>query len=188
MAIFNFNVTNANGFKVEKVSTIETDCSSVYLYKIKATASDSVRFSLSGNYENAIYTVLGVDTAIVGEVTVSYGSDLYISFSIINSGVSGTFLSAILTIDNDTSVVNYTSERTRLNDNTVCGLDGDKHYTHDQPTVSSSWTITHNLGKYCSVTAVDTAGTVWIGQVSYIDLNSLTIIFNASFSGSAYCN
>lgn len=188
MAIFNFNVTNAAGFNVEKTSTIETDCASIYVYKINATTNDSVRFSLSGSYENAIYTELGVDTTLAGEVTVTYGTDLYISFSVLNSGAAGTFLSATLTIDNDTSVVNYTSERTRLNDNTPCGLEGDKHYTHDQPTVSSVWTITHNLGKYCSVTAVDTAGTVWIGQVDYIGLNSLTVTFNASFSGSAYCN
>lgn len=188
MAIFNFNVTKAAGFNVEKTSTIETDCASIYVYKINATTSDSVRFSLSGSYENAIYTELGVDTALAGEVTVTYGTDLYISFSVLNSGAAGTFLSATLTIDNDTSVVNYSSERTRLNDNTPCGLEGDKHYTHDQAMVASVWTITHNLEKHCSVTSVDTAGTVWIGQVDYIDLNSLTITFNASFSGSAYCN
>lgn len=64
----------------------------------------------------------------------------------------------------------------------------DKHYTHDQGMPSQVWTINHNLNKYPTAAAVDTAQTVVMGQIDYIDLNNLTITFNASFSGEAYLN
>ena len=64
----------------------------------------------------------------------------------------------------------------------------DLHYAHDQGVPSLVWTVNHNLGKYPSAAAVDTAGSVVMGQVDYIDTNNITITFNASFSGVAYIN
>lgn len=65
---------------------------------------------------------------------------------------------------------------------------GDKHYTHEQGIPKKTWTISHGLNKYPTAAAVDTAQTVVIGEINYIDLNNLTITFNASFSGEAYLN
>jgi len=64
----------------------------------------------------------------------------------------------------------------------------DKNFVFDQGVPSSQWTVNHGLNKYASATAVDTAGSIVVGQIDYIDLNNLTITFNASFSGSAYIN
>jgi hypothetical protein len=64
----------------------------------------------------------------------------------------------------------------------------DKHYTHDQGMPSQVWTINHGLNKFPAVVAVDTAGSVVVGQIQYIDLNNITITFNASFSGEAFIN
>mgnify|MGYP003638860753 CR=1 FL=1 len=64
----------------------------------------------------------------------------------------------------------------------------DKHYSHDQGVPSRAWVINHGLNKYPSAVAVDSAKTVVVGEIEYIDLNNLTITFNASFSGSAYLN
>ena len=64
----------------------------------------------------------------------------------------------------------------------------DKHYTHDQGMPSQVWTINHGLNKYPTAAAVDTAQTVVMGQIDYVDLNNITITFNASFSGEAYLN
>ena len=61
-------------------------------------------------------------------------------------------------------------------------------YKHRQTASSSVWTVVHNLGKFPSVTVVDSAGTEWIGDVKYIDDNSLTISFAVAFSGIAYLN
>lgn len=59
------------------------------------------------------------------------------------------------------------------------------YYRHSQPIAASVWTITHNLGWRPSVNVVDTAGTELVGAVDYVDLNTLTISFNAAFSGTA---
>ena len=64
----------------------------------------------------------------------------------------------------------------------------DKAYTHTQSVSATTWVITHSLDKYASVTVVDSAGTVVIGQVDYNSLNQITLTFKASFSGKAYIN
>lgn len=64
----------------------------------------------------------------------------------------------------------------------------DKAYTHNQMASSSVWTVNHNLGKKPSVTVVDTADTVFIGEIDYINDNSLVLTFAFPFSGKAYLN
>lgn len=59
-------------------------------------------------------------------------------------------------------------------------------YTHNQGTSASTWTITHNLGYYPSVTVVDNGDNVVIGDVSYISANQVSVSFSASFGGKAY--
>lgn len=61
-------------------------------------------------------------------------------------------------------------------------------YTHTQSSSASTWTITHNMNKYPSVTIVDSAGTTVDGSVDYVSLNAVTINFCGAFSGKAYFN
>jgi hypothetical protein len=70
----------------------------------------------------------------------------------------------------------------------ILDFDQLRTYVHDQGIPSLVWSINHNLDKYPSAAAIDTAKTVVVGQIEYIDLNNLTITFNASFSGEAYIN
>lgn len=64
----------------------------------------------------------------------------------------------------------------------------DKNYVHTQNEPSETWTITHNLAKYPSVSVVDSAGTVVYGQIDYNSTNQATLTFSSSFSGKAYFN
>lgn len=64
----------------------------------------------------------------------------------------------------------------------------DKNYVFIQSTPSATWNITHNLGKFPSVSVVDSANTVVYGDIDYIDNNSLTVTFSAAFGGKAYMN
>jgi hypothetical protein len=64
----------------------------------------------------------------------------------------------------------------------------DSFYTHDQLVASTSWTIDHNLGKFPSITVVDSGGTVGYGDVAYISPNQATVSFPSAFAGKAYCN
>jgi hypothetical protein len=64
----------------------------------------------------------------------------------------------------------------------------DANYVHSQGVPASQWVITHNLGKKSSVTVVDSADQVVIGQVTYNSVNQVTLDFQGSFSGKAYFN
>ena len=61
-------------------------------------------------------------------------------------------------------------------------------YVHRQDTASSTWVIVHGLGKFPSVTVVDSGNSVVVGTVTYDSPNQVTITFEASFSGKAYLN
>lgn len=68
------------------------------------------------------------------------------------------------------------------------GSGGDLHYTYVQAVASALWTIAHNLGKFPSITVVDTSGNVVEGAPVEIDANNCSIAFNSAFSGTAYLN
>lgn len=62
------------------------------------------------------------------------------------------------------------------------------YYLHDQQVASSTWTITHNLGKFASINIVDTANEEVVGDVAYNSINQITVTFSAPVSGKAYIN
>lgn len=70
----------------------------------------------------------------------------------------------------------------------VLAPSADKHFAYEQATASDTWTIHHNLNKFPSVSIVDTANTQVVGEVEYIDTNTVRITFNAPFGGYAYLN
>lgn len=59
-------------------------------------------------------------------------------------------------------------------------------YIHNQSTSSATWTITHNLGFYPSVSVVDSGGNYVVGDVTYVSLNVVSIAFSSAFGGKAY--
>jgi hypothetical protein len=61
-------------------------------------------------------------------------------------------------------------------------------HIHNQTVSSSTWSITHNLNKYPSVSIVDSSNEEVIGEVEHINSNSLTVKFSAPFSGKAFLN
>ena len=70
---------------------------------------------------------------------------------------------------------------------------GDITFTHNQNSSSSTWVITHNLGRFPSVTVVDSANSIVIGTVVYNSNKQLTITFFSggsalAFQGKAYLN
>jgi hypothetical protein len=67
-------------------------------------------------------------------------------------------------------------------------INSDWGYVHTQTSPSITWTITHNLNKYPSVTIVDSAGTVVEGDISYSNTNLVVVTFSSTFSGKAYFN
>ena len=70
----------------------------------------------------------------------------------------------------------------------VLSPSADKYFAYEQSTASDTWTIHHNLNKFPSVSIVDTANTQVVGEVEYLDTNTVRITFNAPFGGYAYLN
>ncbi|MDU4953643.1 MAG: siphovirus ReqiPepy6 Gp37-like family protein [Clostridium sp.] len=65
---------------------------------------------------------------------------------------------------------------------------GDKSYIHNQISSQNKWTIKHNLSKYPSVVITDSGGNQVMGDVKYIDLNTIEVSFSGVFAGMAYLN
>jgi len=64
----------------------------------------------------------------------------------------------------------------------------DKTFEFDQPTPAAVWNITHNLGKFPSITVIDSGDTVVTGQYTYTNNNNVVLNFSAAFAGKAYLN
>jgi len=61
-------------------------------------------------------------------------------------------------------------------------------YVFSQNTPSTTWEITHNLGKFPSITVIDTGNTVVNGEYNYTSNIKVTLNFSAAFAGKAYLN
>ena len=89
-------------------------------------------------------------------------------------------------LENKPKINNVTLEGNKTS--SELGLTGDKHFTYIKSTPDSVWEITHDLDKYPSVTVVDSAGSVVMGDITYTSKSALTVTFSAAFSGKAYLN
>ena len=67
------------------------------------------------------------------------------------------------------------------------GVEG-YEYTFTQSAAASTWTITHNLGRFPSVSVVDSAGSIINGAITYTNENVITVVFTSATSGKAYLN
>ena len=106
-------------------------------------------------------------------------------------------LAALADRSNETTFFDATLQFVEGNGNLTAGKtygivqgpsDVDKSFIFTQGSASNTWTINHNLEKYPSVTVVDSANNVVIGDITYSNTNSLTVSFSSTFSGKAYIN
>ena len=61
-----------------------------------------------------------------------------------------------------------------------------KSFVYEQALASNRWKVNHKLGRFPSVTVVDSAGTTVEGDIQYTDNNNVVIEFSAPFTGKAY--
>ncbi len=97
-------------------------------------------------------------------------------------------------IEMESSSIGELDNRITTNSEKIAALEeevkqgADKNYVHKQQVASDTWTVVHNLGKYPSITVVDSAGTVVVGEIILQTTEQAVISFNGAFSGKAYCN
>ena len=63
---------------------------------------------------------------------------------------------------------------------------GSSRYIHTQSAASTTWNISHSLGGFPSVTIVDSARTMVVGEIVYNSTSSISALFTSAFSGYAY--
>lgn len=134
--------------------------------------------NLDANDISATYpiTLDGYTIKHVGQ-TVTPGT--YGSTSTQSPTDGGTFRVPYLIVDGFGHVVNAGEANVQLPKN---------NYVHEQATSSTTWVINHNLGKYPSITVIDSGGSEVKGEVEYVDTNNVTLTFSAAFSGKAFLN
>jgi hypothetical protein len=62
-----------------------------------------------------------------------------------------------------------------------------KIYVHKQTTLSKIWTVQHNFGYVPSIDIIDSSGTIWLANITHIDLNTAIIEFGHDMVGDAIC-
>ena len=123
-------------------------------------------------------------TNTISTIDKSTGSNV---LEIHDPGVAGPANAlAVGTVTTGTAAVNITGVAPSQVLNFVLPIAGS--YAHTQSVSSATWTITHNLNKYPSVTIVDSAGTVVEGDIAYSNTNAVVVTFSSTFSGKAYFN
>jgi hypothetical protein len=71
---------------------------------------------------------------------------------------------------------------------TLSSRSSDLTFIFNQAVPATVWNITHNLGKFPSVSVVNSNNLLINGEITYIDDNNLTCNFSAAFAGKAYLN
>ncbi len=105
----------------------------------------------------------------INTYTVDANNDQYYDIALSFLGGNGS-----ISIDNFYDIINFTF--------------GDKTFIYDQVTPATIWTVQHGLNKFPSITVVDTAKSVVIGDYTYVDDNNVILNFSAAFAGKAYFN
>lgn len=67
-------------------------------------------------------------------------------------------------------------------------IKGDFGKTFTQSAAATTWTINHYLGRYPSITTVDSSGYLIEGNVRYVNANQITVEFSPAVAGMAYLN
>ena len=64
----------------------------------------------------------------------------------------------------------------------------DKNFVWTQSVLESTWQVTHNLNKYCSVEVVNDTNDIIYPNIEYTSLNTVTITFSTPQAGQAFFN
>jgi hypothetical protein len=67
-------------------------------------------------------------------------------------------------------------------------LTSDKNFVWTQSVLESTWQVTHNLNKYCSVEVVNDTNDIIYPNIEYTSPNTVTITFSTPQKGQAFFN
>lgn len=106
-----------------------------------------------------------------------------------NEGTEQDFLSAVNKYTHpdkhSADMITETTEKQFISSADKSKISG---YTHDQIKSSKRWLVYHSLGKFPSVSVIDSAGNLVVGEVEYISNEHIILTFSHEFSGKAFLN
>lgn len=114
--------------------------------------------------------------------TTDYGPGSFVEVGVEEGGIGASKLNVSGTASSTTYIK---ANGTTLEYSTP---PADLNYIHTQTVPSATWVVVHNLGKYPSVSVVDSAGSNVEGYVTYDSDDQVTLTFIGAFSGVAYLN
>jgi hypothetical protein len=145
--------------------------------------NDYLKSSSTTNIDHTKVKILGID-GVGGGGDITQSRTLYLDLTSLDaSNVIDVNADYLVYYDASTS----THYRILIND-LLSNTTSDKHYAHTQGVASDTWSVTHSLNKYPSVTVVDSGGTTVVGDIQHVDLNNAVLSFSWPFSGAAYFN
>lgn len=140
--------------------------------RLNETGYNKYFFTLNSNSPNGLFDLADVAPNTEPIVTYNYATKEYV-----DSRIGGAnSISFVPTSEITSTTVQGAIEEVRAK----------SKYVHNQPSASTTWSITHNLKFYPNVSIVDTGLSHVMGEVTYIDENSLTVSFTSAFSGKAF--
>lgn len=148
---------------------------------------------------------LTVGGAVTGQVSFDGSGDMNLQIQIADGSLSLNKIQGLnqilLNIEDQIAALNTKNDALEVVDDAllfngqtvyhsgnISAIGGDKNSSYEQTSASALWQISHNLGKYPSVTCVDTAGSLVMGAVSYPSTNVVEVRFGFPMSGRAFLN
>jgi hypothetical protein len=140
--------------------------------RLNETGYNKYYFTLNSNSPSATFSLADVVPNTEPIVTYNYATKEYVDSRIVGAvGITFTPTSEITS-----TTVQAAIEEVRAK----------SKYVHTQASAATTWAITHNLKFYPNVSIVDSALSHVMGEVTYVDENSLTVSFTSAFSGKAF--
>lgn len=160
------------------------------LYNANVPFQDITTIKISESTSGGKYALQYLQALISNNISISNYSDInnfgvYKLNSLVPDPSEPTFYNADLTFVRGNG--NLANTKLYYIEASAIGA-SDKNFVFNQAVPSTTWTVTHNLNKFPSVSVVDTGGTVVIGSYTYNSGNQTTLNFTHAFAGKAYFN
>lgn len=158
--------------------TLYNDGSSPCTSYYTSVPINTANITLSNYFEEGYwYILVGCTYSTNNYLQLFYANPMY--------RFDGTNLVPAQTALNPTKTSQLTNDSGFITINDVVE---DKNYVYEWNTLETSIAVTHNLDKYPAVSIIDTAGSEIIGDITYIDTDTVTISFSAATRGKALFN
>lgn len=153
MAILTITNGESTNLAVVKVTPIEYECFTLYEYIVNTNQGDNISIELEGNHFQAKYILAGNEQSFSDTANVVFNTSLRIRFLLLNSGQTGIFTNATITITNITTSNYYENFVERQNDNSNC-FESDNTFLGLNDTPSS---YSGQQGKFVKVNMTENA-------------------------------